>query len=114
MARRKKLNSHYDLAISRASSLRSIDPNLDLSNGLLLSSYEQQIADLRNKLDDYNMHLSLVDEKLNIVLASEKALKDLSERMLAGVAAKFGKGSDEYEKAGGKKKTERKRMPKKA
>jgi hypothetical protein len=28
--------------------------------------------------------------------------------MLAGVASKFGKNSDEYEKAGGKKKSERK------
>jgi hypothetical protein len=33
----------------------------------------------------------------------------MHERMLIAVAAKYGKYSDEYEKAGGKRKSERKR-----
>lgn len=113
MARLKKSNSHYDLAITRLAALKSIDANLDLGNGLLVSQYEAIINDLRDKLSDYNTTLSMVDSKLNAVNETEKALKDLSERMLTGVAAKYGKNSDEYEKAGGTRKSERKKPTKK-
>lgn len=40
---------------------------------------------------------------------TEKQLRDLSERMLIAVAAKYGKNSYEYEMAGGVRKSERKR-----
>jgi hypothetical protein len=36
-------------------------------------------------------------------------MDDLTERMLAGVGSKYGKDSTEYEKAGGVRKSERKR-----
>ena len=104
MARPKKINSHYDEAIARCSALKSIN-NLDLGNGLTVAIYETAILDLRDKLNDYNTHLSLVDEKRNSVNESEKTLRDLSERMLSGVASKYGKNSEEYEKAGGTKKS---------
>ena len=45
--------------------------------------------------------------------AAEKAIRDLSERMLAGVASKYGKDSSEYEMAGGTRKSERKRPTRK-
>jgi hypothetical protein len=41
---------------------------------------------------------------------AEKTLRDMSERMLTGVATKYGKDSDEYEKAGGVRKRDRKRF----
>lgn len=41
--------------------------------------------------------------------AAEDRLKDLSERVLLGVATRYGKDSDEYEMAGGIRKSERKR-----
>ena len=113
MARLKKINSHYDEAIARSASLKSIIPTLDLGNGLTLETYENGIKDLRDKLNNYNTHLSLIDELRNSVLESEKALKDLSERMLNGVASKFGKNSEEYEKAGGTKKSNRSHTKKK-
>ena len=68
-----------------------------------------RVTDLRNKVDRYNTHLSVADELKNQVGESEKTLKDLSERMLSGVASKYGKNSDEYEMAGGVKKSERKK-----
>lgn len=40
-------------------------------------------------------------------------LKDLNERILTGVATKYGKNSTQYEMAGGKKKSERKKATKK-
>jgi uncharacterized protein YukE len=113
MARKKKSSSHYDSAVVRAAALRSIDPALDLGNGMTVAEYLERIVKLRNALDGYNTLLSQVDEKLNQVNALEKEVMDWSERMLAGVAARFGKNSDEYEMAGGRKKSERRRMKKK-
>ncbi|MDF3057635.1 MAG: hypothetical protein K0R17_1850 [Rariglobus sp.] len=44
----------------------------------------------------------------NDLESAEKTLDDLSSRMLAGVGVKYGKNSDEYEKAGGTRPDERK------
>ena len=48
------------------------------------------------------------------MIGQEKALRDLNERCLSGVAAKYRKDSSEYEKAGGMRKSERKRPVRKA
>jgi hypothetical protein len=103
-----------DAAKIRAASLKSIDAALDLGNGQTLASYNAAIADTEGQLNTYNTKLSDLDEMLNKLEAGETALADLSERMLAGVASKFGKNSTEYEKAGGTRKSEIQRGPKKA
>ena len=112
MAYKKRSASHFEKAVTRLASLRSIDSKMDLGNGLSIANYEQALNDLRSKIDDYNTWLSQVDEKKNQIAASELKLKDLSERLLAGIASKFGKNSDEYEKAGGKRRSERKKIAK--
>jgi hypothetical protein len=38
----------------RATALKSIDENLDLSNGLTLTAYQQAISNVTPKLADYN------------------------------------------------------------
>ena len=95
-------------AITRAASLASISPTLDLGGDMTLVAYQAAVADAESKLDQYNTKLSEVDDCLNALVAQEKAVADWSERMLAGVASKFGKDSSEYEKAGGVRKSERK------
>jgi hypothetical protein len=57
----------------------------------------------------YNTTLSTADSQLNAVEDAEKVLRDMSERMLTGVATYYGKDSDEYEKAGGVRKRDRKK-----
>jgi CII-binding regulator of phage lambda lysogenization HflD len=109
MSRMKKTVSHVEQAVTRLAALKSIDVKMDMGNGLDIPKYETAIKDLQTKLERYNTTLSMVDEQLNQVQVSELTLRDLSERMLAGVASKYGKNSDEYEKAGGKKKSERRR-----
>lgn len=113
MARLKKTYSHYDTAVTRLSAIKSIDVKLDLGNGLSVDAYEKAITEFRDKINAYNTMLSQIDALLNEINDSEKSLKDLSERMLIGVAAKYGKNSNEYEQAGGVKKSERKRSPRK-
>ena len=63
-------------------------------------------------MDEYNAVLSDADVKLTALKSKEKALKDYSERMLAGVGARFGKNSPEYERAGGVRKDKKKRPSK--
>jgi len=108
MARMKRKSASVDKAKTRSSSLVSIDKNLDLGNGLTLAGYNKQIGDTETVLNQYNAKLSELDAALNNLQASEDTLDDLTERMLIGVGAKFGKDSNEYEKAGGIRKSERK------
>jgi hypothetical protein len=55
---------------------------------------------------NYNKLLSQVDEASNKLKVAERALADRSRRMLARVATKYGPDSDEYEKAGGTRRSE--------
>ena len=105
MARLKKGASHYEKAVTRLAALKSVDEKMDLGNGISFTSYEAAVQDLRNKLDDYNTSLSTIDEKRRLVQESEAFLKDMSQRVLTGVATCFGKNSNEYEMAGGTKKS---------
>lgn len=108
MARQKRTSAAVTFAESRANALTSIDPALDLGNGLTLADYKTKAAALRTKNDTYNSDLSDLDAALNAIQADEKALDDLSVRMLAGVGSKYGKDSSEYEQAGGTRTSERK------
>src|SRR5438270_731107 len=86
MGRKKRTSKILDKANVRAAGLRSIGTH-DFGNGLTSAAFE----------------------KANLLADSEKTLRDYHERVLAGVGAKFGKNSNEYEKVGGVRKSERKR-----
>ncbi len=113
MARAKKTSKIVESASVRLASIKSIGINLDLGNGITAVSYEELINETNKVLEEYNIALSLVDEKQNLYRKIEKNLKELHERVLLSVAAKYGKDSNEYEKAGGVKKSERKKPTKK-
>lgn len=108
MARRKRSSPSVDRAETRAAALESIDPALDLGNGLTLASYKTALTATNTRLAAYNTRLSELDGILNELETAEETLDDLSSRMLAGVGVKFGKNTTEYEKAGGKRSDERK------
>ena len=109
MARPKRTSAIHKFAVTRAAALKSISATLDLGEGLTLAEYQAAIDGLKAKNDNYNTKLSELDGLLNELEADEKAVEDLSSRMLAGVGVKFTKESNEYEKAGGTRKSERKK-----
>ena len=113
MARRKRSSKALEKADRRIASLRSISPDLNLGNGLTVDAYTNLITDMRDRLAAYNTVLSTVDKTYNDMLLIEQKLGDYSELLLLGVATKFGKNSDEYEMAGGVKKSDRKRSTRK-
>ncbi len=108
MPRSKRKSPIIDNAQKRADGLRSVDAKMVLDK-LSLKGFDDIIADGRAKLSKYNELLSGTDGALNELNAAERGVADLSERMLSAVAGKFGKNSDEYEKAGGVKKSEKKK-----
>lgn len=108
MGRLRKTSKILEKAQVRIAGLKAIDPALDLGNGLTVAAFEAKIVSTAKKLADYNQELAVVDEMQNSFVTEEDSLKDISERMLAGVGARFGKDSSQYEQAGGTRKSERK------
>jgi hypothetical protein len=108
MGRARRVSPVLDKAQVRLASIKNIDAALDLGNGLTFAAFNASVTSLQTSLAEYNQALAAVDEKLNAVVAAEKLSSDLSERMLAGIAARFGKDSSQYEQAGGIRKSERK------
>ena len=113
MGRTRRTSKVLEKAQVRSAGIKAIDPALDLGGGLTIASFDTSINDGKTKLNDYNQALAAVDEKYNALIASEKTVRDMSERILAGIAARFGKDSTEYEQAGGVRKSERKFPPRK-
>lgn len=110
----KKQNSvALKRATARAAAISSIDPALELGEGLGLVTYRAAIERTREKLDRYNQLLSQLDEARMELQEAEALVQNFSKRMLAGVMAKYGSNSPEYEKDGGTRDSERRR-PRKA
>ncbi|MEO1592986.1 MAG: hypothetical protein AAFU71_17070 [Cyanobacteria bacterium J06632_22] len=89
--------------------LKSIDPKLDLGNSLTVPNFEKVVDNFGNKIEAYNSLLAEVEGLRSEIRADERDIRDLSERMLLAVGARFGKDSAEYKKAGGVRKSERQR-----
>jgi len=109
MARPKRKSPVITRAAQRLAGLESIDEQLDLGNGLTVVKYGEEIDAAGKALGTYNKLLSDTDAAASALAKAEKKLADLSDRMLKGVAIKFGTDSTEYRKAGGTPKSEVKR-----
>lgn len=114
MARRKRTSIILEKAERRASGMKSISPVLDMGNGMTLSAFWHEIEDLRDMQQRYNQLLSSVDQLYNEMLAQETVVAERAENMLNAVKIVYGRNSSEYEMAGGKRRSERKRSHKAA
>lgn len=113
MGRKKRSSKAYEKGFRRIAAVQSIDTDFDLGNGLNAKDYQGAITEVKAAMDGYNTLLSTLDEKLNTLKDKEKSLNNWNERILNGVASKYGKDSSEYEQAGGVRKSERKKPVKK-
>ncbi|BDI15262.1 hypothetical protein ANSO36C_10640 [Nostoc cf. commune SO-36] len=109
MARLKRTSQVLEKAARRAASITSIDPNLDVNNGLTLFAYSSLIETMRNKENSYNTALSNLDKIYREMLETEQQLADMTEHILMGIGAKYGKSSVEYGMAGGVPKNQRRK-----
>ncbi|WP_190796702.1 hypothetical protein [Leptolyngbya sp. FACHB-541] len=76
---------------------------------VMKEGYNERLQDVKEKLAAHNQARSLVDKTQNDLLEAERALNDYSEHMLLNVASRYGKNSNEYEMAGGTRKSDRRR-----
>ncbi|NEU77157.1 hypothetical protein PI95_032820 [Hassallia byssoidea VB512170] len=112
MSRKKRTSPFLQKAELRAAGLKAIDPSLDFGDARSLQNMTQLIEQLRAKIDAYNTALCVIDSYKIEIAQLEKNLSELAERMLIGIAFKYGKDSREYEMAGGVRKSERVRRSK--
>lgn len=109
MARRKRTSPVLQKAVRRVAGMNSINPNLDLGNGLTIPAFSTLIEQMRTKENAYNSALSHLDKLYREMLDTERELADMAEHMLLGVATRYGKSSVEYGMAGGVPKNQRRK-----
>jgi 7-cyano-7-deazaguanine synthase in queuosine biosynthesis len=109
MPRPKRSSKVLDRAKRRIAAIKSISAALDLENSHTVDSFNTMIEATHNKLFDYNSSLSTVDAAQSALVEAEKKLMEVTEHILLSVAAKYGKDSDEYEIAGGIRRSDRQR-----
>ena len=113
MSFKKKNSSVLVKAKKRTLSIKSISPTFEIGLGVNIQNYDLSIKKTEDAQNGYNEYLRLADEQSNILDKCESELKDWNERMLEGVGSLYGKDSNEYEKAGGVRKSDRKRIVRK-
>ncbi|MCC5621169.1 hypothetical protein [Nostoc sp. CHAB 5715] len=109
MARAKRNSRTLGKAEVRLASIKSISPTLDVGEKLTVKDYTEKIESLRKSLEAYNTTLSTIDVLLTQIVENEQDLADYSEKILRGIAYKYGNNSHEYQMAGGIRKSDRKR-----
>ena len=75
-------------------------------------SVEAYAAEIEGFIDDqnaYNGDIAALDERSNLLDAREQRLADLSQRIMAAVKGQFGPDSNEFERAGGVRRSDRKK-----
>ncbi|MBG1265992.1 hypothetical protein [Nostoc sp. WHI] len=107
MSRQKRTYRVLEKAELRAAGLKVIDPNMDFGDTRNLQNMIQLIEQYRTKIDTYNAALIVIDSSKTEMEQLDKTLNDITEKMLIGVAYKYGKDSLEYEMAGAVRKSDR-------
>ena len=107
MSRKKRTSRVLEKAELRSAGLKAIDAQMNFGDRWTLSNMTTLMQQLRVKLDAYNMALAVIDSSQSEIEELEKSLGTVAERMLIGVALKYGNDSREYEMAGGVRKSDR-------
>ncbi|MDZ8030900.1 hypothetical protein [Nostoc sp. DedSLP04] len=109
MTQRKRNSMSLTKAERRIEGMQTINPELDFSNGFSIATYNTKVVELREKLAAYNQAQAVVNKTHNALIEAERELNTYSEQMLLNVASHYGKNSDEYEMAGGTRRSDRKK-----
>jgi hypothetical protein len=89
--------------------MKSIEPDLDAGSGVTVAAGEAVLADARAALEDYNATLAISDEKRNVFNMKDKLARAFNKKVKPAVGLKYGTDSDQYEKVGGVRESERKK-----
>ncbi|WP_375507254.1 hypothetical protein [uncultured Nostoc sp.] len=107
MPRQKKSSTVLEKTEQKVIGFKSINSNLDFGDSISLNHLTKLTEQLRNQIDEYNMMLTAIDSAKVKIETLEKTIRETSERLVSGVALKYGKDSREYEMTGGVRKSDR-------
>ncbi|MEH2015346.1 hypothetical protein [Nostoc sp.] len=107
MPRPKRTSRILEKAELRSAGLKAIDSNLDFGENCDLQNLTQLIEQFRIMLNAYNIDIAMIDSSKTKIDEMEKTLSNLTDKLVRGVAFKYGKNSSEYELAGGIRDSER-------
>lgn len=107
--RPNKTSSVLKDAKRRLERLKAIQPIPNLGEGFNLQIYETAVNDLESLQASYNTKISELDGMSALLKDMERMVRDYRARILAAIAAQYGRNSEEYAAAGGTKLSERKR-----
>jgi hypothetical protein len=102
MVFKKRQSATLEKAQARLRGLQSVNPMMDLGNGLTLQGYAALLETSSAQLQTHNLTLAEADRTRIEFAQAEASVSALSSRILSAVAAMYGKDSKEYEMAGGK------------
>jgi hypothetical protein len=102
MAYKKRRSTALEKAQNRLNGLQSLYPAIDLGNGLSLQGFAALIEASSEQLQAHNVALSEADRTRIEFAEIEVAVSTMASRILSAIAATYGRGSKEYEMAGGK------------
>ena len=108
MARLKRKSEVLESARRRLAGIQQINPKPNFGAALTIEAYEAEIEGFIDDQDAYNGDIAALDERSNRLDAREQHLADFSQRILAAVKAQFGPDSNEFELAGGVRRSDRK------
>ncbi|MEA5625081.1 hypothetical protein [Nostoc sp. UHCC 0251] len=107
MPRKKRTSSVLEKTEQQTIGFQSIDPSLNFGDSISLQHLAELTGELRNELNQYNKMLNTLDSAKEKIETLEKSIRETSERLVSGVATKYGKDSREYELAGAVRKSDR-------
>ena len=113
MGYRRRTSAVLTDANTRNSSMKGTNPPVEMDGDLAPAKYDKLIADVEAKLDAYNGTLAIADQQNNEMPALEREMKEFKSRNQAGVNAKYGANTTQYEVTGGVRTSDRKKATKK-
>ncbi|MBD2411721.1 hypothetical protein FACHB389_24195 [Nostoc calcicola FACHB-389] len=107
MPRKKRSSTLLEKTDRKLIGFKSINSNLDFGDSISVNHLTELTGELRNEIDEYNMMLTALDTAKGKIETLEKNIRETSERLVNGVASRYGKNSREYEMTGGVRKSDR-------
>jgi hypothetical protein len=95
----------------RLSALKSIDPDLDLGEGVTVRILTELVNETRDEWDEFNTELEVLKAKYKKLREKESQVAVLSDRIVDGVAFKFGRKSREFRMISSIRRNNRSRSP---
>ena len=107
MAKLLKYSTKYTKARNQFSGLKTINDQFSLHDDINVTTFDDKLKAVENAYSEVNQLKKQQDAKRANLKKMETDLNNYSQRVLSGIGSKFGFDSEEYEKAGGVRKSKR-------